>query len=722
MMLHRKVMQGVATLSVTVGLLLSALLTSPARGQCDWILQHALPESNTFFTIRDIAMWDDLRGVAVGQQGNMYRTTDGGATWSVTMIPFAGFNAVTTLPPNFAVAVGINGMVHLSHDAGATWVETPARPANGFFDMYSVDFISETEGWVVPEPLSSVLFHTTDAGATWEPQVPPGNFILCDVDFLDASTGFLIGPRDLMWTTTDGGSTWIRQYLPPHINPISSGTPSVIKMVNANVGWITAPRGYIVYTADGGVTWQRQDAGIADTQNVEPFISPLSETEAWLIDHTGTVRHTVDGGDTWQVVPTGQENSVVTGFRGIVALPSGNIWAAGGDGHIIHRNPISPPLVGDLNEDCLLTLDDLCFWNHHQSDVNGDGAVNMSDAQWLGSIIGLPFGDCNNNAIPDSCETARWHGEFGQQVSSIQFPDPPHPYGGDQIMLNRYVVSPGIGPDGETITAVEYAWGWQMTGKPITVAIWSDPDGDGDPTDAILLSSKVFTGPVDSWNTVELLTVQPTFVGHANDSFFVGVLKPYDAATPSIVHFGSNYALNSGWTAVGNDLQNLNANFDLRIMSGGITGGWALRVLSTGLFDANGDGTFDNCNTVVIAGDLNADGIVDLNDRDVLIAQFGLTVNDALFNPAADLNGDGIVNEADVAIFNQILPPCPADCTPVGGNGLVNIDDLVSLLNEFGPSVSGCDNTPANANGSFGNGVINIDDLVNTLNAFGVCP
>ncbi len=61
---------------------------------------------------------------------------------------------------------------------------------------------------------------------------------------------------------------------------------------------------------------------------------------------------------------------------------------------------------------------------------------------------------------------------------------------------------------------------------------------------------------------------------------------------------------------------------------------------------------------------------------------------------------------------------CTADITPPGGNGVVNIDDLVAVLNAFGPC-PGCtqDITPPG-----GNGVVNIDDLVAVLNAFGVCP
>jgi len=73
---------------------------------------------------------------------------------------------------------------------------------------------------------------------------------------------------------------------------------------------------------------------------------------------------------------------------------------------------------------------------------------------------------------------------------------------------------------------------------------------------------------------------------------------------------------------------------------------------------------------------------------------------------------------------------CVADIAPIGvGNGVVNIDDLVAVLNNFGPCPQMpplpcfADIAPPGSPGiPAGNGVVNIDDLVAVLNAFGVCP
>ena len=62
---------------------------------------------------------------------------------------------------------------------------------------------------------------------------------------------------------------------------------------------------------------------------------------------------------------------------------------------------------------------------------------------------------------------------------------------GDLIILNEFAVIPGQ----ETINQVNIAWGTPvffdptLDGLPYTVAIWSDPNGDGNPDDAHLLTT-----------------------------------------------------------------------------------------------------------------------------------------------------------------------------------------------------------------------------------------
>lgn len=65
-----------------------------------------------------------------------------------------------------------------------------------------------------------------------------------------------------------------------------------------------------------------------------------------------------------------------------------------------------------------------------------------------------------------------------------------------------------------------------------------------------------------------------------------------------------------------------------------------------------------------------------------------------------------------------ITPPtCPADIAPSGGNGIVDVDDLLAVINTWG-ACAGCvsDIAPPGGNGS-----VDVDDLLLVINSWGVC-
>jgi hypothetical protein len=68
---------------------------------------------------------------------------------------------------------------------------------------------------------------------------------------------------------------------------------------------------------------------------------------------------------------------------------------------------------------------------------------------------------------------------------------------------------------------------------------------------------------------------------------------------------------------------------------------------------------------------------------------------------------------------------CRGDCAPAGGDGVVDIDDLLLVIQSInapiGDGPSACDIAPINPDGSIGNGAVGIDDLIAVLNQFGQC-
>ena len=64
-------------------------------------------------------------------------------------------------------AVGTEGTILFTENGGTDWETQHSNPDEAF---WSVFFIDEMEGWTVGW---SKIYHTTDAGATWEQQDRP---------------------------------------------------------------------------------------------------------------------------------------------------------------------------------------------------------------------------------------------------------------------------------------------------------------------------------------------------------------------------------------------------------------------------------------------------------------------------------------------------------------------------------------------------------------------
>jgi hypothetical protein len=76
-------------------------------------------------------------------------------------------------------------------------------------------------------------------------------------------------------------------------------------------------------------------------------------------------------------------------------------------------------------------------------------------------------------------------------------------------------------------------------------------------------------------------------------------------------------------------------------------------------------------------------------------------------------NADSVI----VKVPGEALP-CDADIAPhnTAGDGLVNVDDLLMVINAWGACVREC---PADITAD---NTVNVDDLLAVINAWGVCP
>lgn len=145
----------------------------------------------------------------------LMRTVDGGRTWTAATLRTAGerLNDIVWIDEKDGWAVGENGLVLRTRDGGAFWEDIASGTAR---QLHAVQFPGPGSGWAVGE--AGTILRSSDGGATWSLVESGRAETLYDVCFVDRNRGWVVG---------DGG-TILRFGAPDRANdniPNPSGAP-----------------------------------------------------------------------------------------------------------------------------------------------------------------------------------------------------------------------------------------------------------------------------------------------------------------------------------------------------------------------------------------------------------------------------------------------------------------------------------------------------------------
>jgi photosystem II stability/assembly factor-like uncharacterized protein len=140
------------------------------------------------------------QGWLVGTGGTVLQTSDGGATWSTGRLtglePVSGFGlalrvrftAASFVDARLGWAVGTEGRIFATRDGGRTWAPQISNVASDFYD---VKFVSPAEGWVVGA--GGTLLHTVDGGFRWVLEPSGTTHALERLYFVGRARGWAVG-------------------------------------------------------------------------------------------------------------------------------------------------------------------------------------------------------------------------------------------------------------------------------------------------------------------------------------------------------------------------------------------------------------------------------------------------------------------------------------------------------------------------------------------------
>ena len=261
-----------------------------------------------------------------GSYGNgLYRSEDGGATWSAAnaglTAPACRWLGPDPLQPDTLLAGTEPARLFRSQDGGLTWQE-----------LAGVTAIPGHERWFLP--------YSPRAGALRNVYAPPDRSGRL---FASVEVGGLLA-------SGDGGQTWTcRPVLDDEDIHFITGHPAEPDLLYAALGYASLtpqhhsePRrvGGIARSRDGGRTWRKLETDYTRAVLVPPSRPDLVlAAPAPEVGRGGRIVVSTDGGDTWADASAGVATPMADMIERFVTAPDRTIWAIGSGGGLLQATP-----------------------------------------------------------------------------------------------------------------------------------------------------------------------------------------------------------------------------------------------------------------------------------------------------------------------------------------------------------------------------------------------
>jgi photosystem II stability/assembly factor-like uncharacterized protein len=293
------------------------------------------------------------RGVvwASGTAGTYLLSANGGATWRAAQVPGAAdldFRAVHAIDGRTAYLLasgpGDKSRIYKTTDGGAHWTLQFTNPdPGGFLDAFG--FWDASHGVALGDPVSGAfsILTTSDGGAHWTPRPGPKALPL-EGAFAASGTCLIVTGRHECWFATGGpgaarvfhsnddANTWVVASAPLRNDGASAGIFSL--GFSSSLGGIAVGgdfkqlaeiSGNIAVTADGGKTWAAPRG--RHPNGYRSAVAYLAKAGVWIAVGTSGSDLSLDAGESWTQFDTAAYNAMSF-------TPDGSGWAVGPQGKI----------------------------------------------------------------------------------------------------------------------------------------------------------------------------------------------------------------------------------------------------------------------------------------------------------------------------------------------------------------------------------------------------
>ncbi len=382
--------------------------------------------SSPYTTFYDLYFINETTGWAVGFQGQIAKTTDGGTTWVDQSVDIKkDLTGVYFFDEQKGFICGNSRYILSTTDGGTNWkIDSLEVIPNSKANNKKILFFDELNGRILSSVNSSGVLHgyilnTTDGGVTWSISFEADKDFL-DIDYYDPTHAIISGKDATSNFYTKDGTTWTNcpKVEFPSTVVYTRSDNNAVDMVDENtayiVGWgskVGLQPSILIKTTDGGETWTYLEQLTENRQYDNLWGVKFKDTQNGFAlggsSSGGSILYkTSDGGQNWirSYVPFGSS------LRSTFEIGD-KLWFVGSSGLLIYTqddgvswqstsNPVSNTInsmmitldkvgfCGAMEGGFLKTTDGGAIWNYScvYSDLT---SYNVQDIHFINDSIGF---------------------------------------------------------------------------------------------------------------------------------------------------------------------------------------------------------------------------------------------------------------------------------------------------------------------------------------------
>jgi photosystem II stability/assembly factor-like uncharacterized protein len=286
--------------------------------------------------LRKIFFKDDNNGwtgeCPTSGNSNLLQTTDGGQTWTV-LYTFPNPIYSISMPTSTTWYIGCsNNTIYKTTDGGSTF-SSLTQPLSGV-TFWFIGFADANNGYAGGS--SGKVIKTTNGGSTWTDISTAAGFgsnQIYEIAVIDPNTIYLAGLGARLAKTTNGGTSFTAQ------STGLAGAFFTLKFKDANIGYVGAASLGVAKTTNAGSSWSLLTLPTnPPASNASIWGFAFSGSNVWASTVNGDLLYSTDDGTSWTVAKK-PSNGTTYNF----AVSNNNMWGCGVNGEIIkgYVNPFT---------------------------------------------------------------------------------------------------------------------------------------------------------------------------------------------------------------------------------------------------------------------------------------------------------------------------------------------------------------------------------------------